>query len=92
VAVFGSSLPSVDQGIGSVCSALHIPYLTTSLAPVNRAKTDYVLHLGPTQTDLIEVVAAIIDKLNWEEVALVTHRETGNFLFFLDFTFNIFVF
>ena len=78
MAAFGSSLPTVDQSVGSVCSALHIPYMTTSLAPVNRPKTDYVLHLGPTQTDLIEVVAAIIDKLNWDEVALVSHRETGN--------------
>ena len=77
MAVFGSSGQTADHSIGSVCSALHIPYLTTSLAPVNRPKTDYVLHLGPTQTDLIEVVAAIIQKLNWDEVALVTHRETG---------------
>jgi hypothetical protein len=55
VAVFGSSDPLVDRSVGSVCSALHIPYLTTAFAAINRAKTDFVLHLGPTQMNLIEV-------------------------------------
>jgi hypothetical protein len=81
VAVFGSSLPSIDKSLGSVCSALHIPYLTTNMAPVNRVKSDYSLYLGPTQMDLIEVVVAIIEKLKWQEVALVSHRETGEIEF-----------
>jgi hypothetical protein len=82
VAVFGSSLPSVDKSVGSVCSALHIPYLTTGLAPIDRAKSDFVLHLGPTQMDLILAVTALVEKLKWEQVALVSHRETGKSYYF----------
>jgi hypothetical protein len=51
------------------------------MAPVNRVKSDYSLYLGPTQMDLIEVVVAIIEKLKWQEVALVSHRETGEIEF-----------
>lgn len=37
----------------------------------------FAVHLGPSQNDLIQAVKATIDQLEWSELALLSHRETG---------------
>ena len=37
----------------------------------------YTIYLGPSQHDLVTMVADIVKRLNWRNVALITHRETG---------------
>ena len=81
VAVFGSSPVDVDSSVAAVCSALQVPYFTTH--PVltssdNRVSRRFAIHLGPSQNDLISAVKDTIDQLKWTEVALLSHRETGD--------------
>ena len=90
VAVFGSSPSNLDSSVASVCSALHVPYLTASSHPVmagsssgnvdnlaSSSSRKFAVHLGPSQNDLIQAVKETIDQLKWTEVALLSHRETG---------------
>ena len=81
MAVFGSSPTEVDSSVAAVCSALQVPYLTTH--PVltsadNRVSRRYAIHLGPSQNDLISAVKEAIGQLKWSQVALLSHRETGD--------------
>ena len=84
MSVFGSSPSALDSSVASVCSALQVPYLTThaveasSTGGSNLGSTrKFAVHLGPSQNDLIGAVKDTIDQLKWTEVALVSHRETG---------------
>ena len=51
--------------------------MTTGHAGIDRINSKFILHLGPTQMQLVEAVAALVERLKWDEVALVSHRETG---------------
>lgn len=82
VAVFGSSPMEVDSSVAAVCSALHVPYLTShpvmaSGSGGNLMSRKFAVHLGPSQSDLISAVKDTIDQLKWTQVALLSHRETG---------------
>lgn len=80
MAVFGSSPSVVDSSVGSICSALHIPYLTTGglgahVAPSNG---QFVVRVGPQARDLVNAAEALLKKLEWNEVAYVVHRKTAS--------------
>ena len=83
MAVFGSAPDLVDTSVGSVCSALHIPYLTTGSVQVKDEFTyvdpqDYFsIHLGPTQRDLVRAVTDFVREIDWKTVALISHRPSG---------------
>ena len=89
IAIFGSSSPEVDSSVSSVCSSLHIPHLTTTMQKLeNEVKSQsrnidhnlnghYTIYLGPSQHDLVSMIADIVKRLNWRNMALITHRETG---------------
>ena len=87
IAIFGSASPEVESSVSSVCSSLHIPHLTTSMKKFeNEVKsqsrnldrmTAYSIHLGPSQQDLVTMMADVVKRLKWTNVALITHRTTG---------------
>ena len=86
--MFGSSpAHEVDSSVASVCSALHVPYLTSHPILASSSSTmlnsrKYAVHLGPSQNDLISAVKDTIDQLKWTRVALLSHRETGDYFHF----------
>ena len=79
VAIFGSSSSEIDASVASVCSALSVPYLTSQPYSGNNLMLSrkFAIHLGPSQHDLITAVKETIFQLKWTEVALLSHRETG---------------
>ena len=89
IAIFGSSSPKVDSSVSSVCSSLHIPHLTTTIQNVeNEIKSQsrsedpnsrghYSFYLGPSQHDVVTMIVDIVKRLQWSNLAYITHRETG---------------
>ena len=88
IAIFGSSTPEIDRSVSSVCSSLHIPHLTTTMQKFEnevKSKTsldrksggDYSIYLGPSQHDLVTMTATVVNRLGWQNLAFITHRETG---------------
>jgi hypothetical protein len=82
VAIFGSSPSVVDSSVASVCSALRVPYLTGHPVNINSLDSNrkFAVHLGPSQNDLIDVVTATIGQLKWTDLALISHRQTGEYI------------
>ena len=85
--MFGSATESVDGSAKSVCSALHVPYLTTSMLKV-KDELSYVpdeavppISLGPTQRDMVQAIADFVGQMGWNKIALISHRATGDFNF-----------
>ena len=60
--------------MGSVCSALHVPYMTTG----TESSGEYVVRMGPMQEEVIQAVVDLVTEMKWTEVALVAHRQSGN--------------
>ena len=79
MAVFGSSPDVIDASVSSVCSALHIPYLSTGGLGTNVAPSNgqFVVRVGPQARDLVNAVEKLVKKLEWTEVAYIVHRKTG---------------
>ena len=89
IAIFGSSPANVDLSVASVSSSLHIPHLTTSMKRVEdevlgRPRNldmdmarQYSIHLGPSQYDIVSAITDMVQRLGWSNLALITHRETG---------------
>ena len=89
IAIFGSSPANVDLSVASVSSSLHIPHLTTSLKRVEDEvlgrpsnldmdmARQYSIHLGPSQYDIVSAITDMVQRLGWSNLALITHRETG---------------
>ena len=76
MAVFGASPEAVDGSVGSVCSALKVPYLTAS-SVANTARSKFVVEMGPKSEHLVEAVVEVVEKMGWKEVAVVAHRSSG---------------
>ena len=84
IAIFGSSSPVIDSSVSSVCSSLHIPHLTTTMQTFEMEMknqvsdhSSYSIYLGPSQHDLVTMIADVVKRLEWQSLALITHRETG---------------
>ena len=39
--------------------------------------SSYSIYLGPSQHDLVTMIADVVKRLEWNNLALITHRETG---------------
>ena len=39
--------------------------------------SSYTIYLGPSQHDLVTMIADVVKRLEWRSLALITHRETG---------------
>ncbi len=77
--MFGAAPPSVGPSASSVCSALHVPYLSASPA-ISPSPSPFLVRLGPTQPQLESAVAQLVaseEGLQWDEVAVLVHKETG---------------
>ena len=37
----------------------------------------YSIYLGPSQHDLVTMITDIVKRLQWSNLAFITHRETG---------------
>ena len=71
--MFGSASPLVDSSVGSVCSALHVPYFTTG----TKSSGDFVVRMGPMLEEVIQAIVDLVTEMEWREVALVAHRQSG---------------
>lgn len=77
--MFGAAPQSVGPSASSVCSALHVPYLSASPA-ISPSPSPFLVRLGPTQPQLESAVAQLVaseEGLQWDEVAVLVHKETG---------------
>ena len=43
--------------------------------------SSYSIYLGPSQHDLVTMIADVVKRLEWQSLALITHRETGKYSF-----------
>lgn len=79
MAVFGSSDREVDTSVASVCSALHIPYLTTGTSfALDDNSGKYTVQMGPQATHLVQAVHSLVVTLGWKDIAFIVHRKTGS--------------
>lgn len=81
MAVFGSSDREVDTSVASVCSALHIPYLTTGTSfALDDNSGKYTVQMGPQATHLVQAVHSLVVTLGWKDIAFIVHRKTGEWV------------
>ena len=80
ISVFGSVPASVDASLGSVCSGLHIPYLSTAAAPGQEGdpqEAAFVFRLGPQERHLAAAVADMAREMKWTHAAFIAHKQSG---------------
>jgi len=75
-----SSAPLTAGGASaaSVCSTLHIPFVSSAVADVDGLKrSDFVTLLAPTAAQVSDAVVSIALRLGRSHVAVVRNEETG---------------
>ncbi len=88
MAVFGSSSPLVDSSVASVCNALRVPYLTTSMRPVSppaasasgSAPDSFVARVGPLSWHVSRAVRDTVKEMKWRDVAVIVHKDSGKWV------------
>nr|WJJ63361.1 glutamate receptor ionotropic 3 [Pachyrhinus yasumatsui] len=76
-AVFGPEYSESSDTLGSICSYLGIPYITTSWRPKHFQDVKTSFNLYPENSLLAQAYSVVIDSLDWDNFVILYETEEG---------------
>ncbi len=79
ISVFVSS-SRLAPPVSSVCAAMHVPLFTAAPMDGEDGGSRFLVRLGPTRWQVQAAIRDLVTDeqgLNWKQVAVIRHRETG---------------